>query len=60
MLPGCKPDYNASNFAVNARFFELDERIALCIFQLKMPFRRPPSCCCSPCREKMTLEKRDI
>ena len=32
MLPGCKPDYNASNFAVNARFFELDERIALCIF----------------------------
>ena len=62
MLPGPKPDYNANNSAVNARFFELDERIAhsSAYFQLKIPFSRPPSCCC-PCREKIvTFEKKLI
>ena len=40
MLPGCKPDYNASNFAVNARFFELDEIRALCIFSTENSFQQ--------------------
>ena len=52
MLSGHKPDYNASSSAVNAWFFQLDERqTAHCMFQLKIPFSRPPSCC-SPCREE--------
>ena len=61
MLPGCKPDYNASNFAVNARFFELDEIRALCIFSTENSFQQTTLLLLlSLQREKITLKKRDI